>query len=194
MNIYLFMLHLNPSTDERILLAELACGDSKAFSRVYSQYGKRLYHFARKNIKVKEDCEEIIHDTFLDLWNRREKLTHIISLEGYLFQIVRYKVVRYFRHKGVIQKFEAHYKFFEILYEIPSFELQENEPLQNTIEKCLVGLPHRCREAISLRIFKNLSNDEIANHMRITKGTVKNYMIAAFAHLRSCRDKLLNPI
>jgi RNA polymerase sigma-70 factor (family 1) len=175
-------------------LALLQSGDSNAFSRIYSQYGKALFHFARKNIKVKEDCEEIVQDIFLDLWSRKDKLGHITSLEGYLFQMVRYKVIRYFQHKGVIQKFEAHYKFFEVLYETPSFELQDKEPLQNSIERCLVGLPLRCREAISLRIFKNLSNDEIANHMSITKGTVENYMVTGFDHIRSYGDKLLKPI
>jgi RNA polymerase sigma factor (sigma-70 family) len=186
------MFRIDYQEDENLAL--LQSGDSNAFSRIYFRYSKPPFHFARKNIKFQEECEKIVQDIFLDLWSRREKLGHITSVEGYLFQMVRYKVIRYFQHKGVIQKFEAHYKFFEILYESPSFELQEKEPIQNSIERCLVGLTLRCREAIRPRIFNNLSNDEIANHMSITKRTVENYMVTAFDHIRSYGDKLLKPI
>lgn len=182
------MLGTNYTDKEKLELFK--SGDSEAFSFFYSKYASALYQFARRNIGLKEDSEEIIQDIFLDLWNRRSRLQHLTSMEGYLYQMVRYKVIRYFQHKGVVRKFEEHYKLFEVLYENPNFEDQTTDSIQHRIEKCLTGLPKRCCEAIRLRVFENLSNTEIADRMSITKGTVENYMVTAFDHIRACSRKL----
>lgn len=176
------------------LLASLQMGNDSAFEEIYNRYLRKLIAFARKNIKVKEDCEEIIQNIFLDLWSRRAHLAHITSLEAYLYQMVRYSVVRYFQHKKVIQKFEAHYAFFEVMYENPQTEFDKKEDLREQLMKSLTGLPDRCREALRLRIFENLSNGEIADRMSITKGTVENYMVTAFEHIRNSGQALMKSV
>jgi len=182
------MLGIDCTDEEKLEL--LKSGDSEAFSFFYSKYASPLYQFTRRNIYLREDCEEIIQNIFLDLWSRRKRLDHLTSLQGYLYKMVRYKVIRYFQHKGVVKKFEEHYKLFEVFYENPSFEEHKKDSLQDQIEECLTGLPKGCCEAIRLRVFENLSNTEIADRMSITKGTVENYMVTAFDHIRSCSHKL----
>jgi RNA polymerase sigma-70 factor (family 1) len=183
-----------PLHSDSELLVMIAQGSKSAFDIVYNTYSKSLFRFARKNIAIKEDCEEIIQNIFLDLWNRREQLAHITSLEAYLYQMVRYSVIRYFQHKKVVQKFEAHYAFFEVMYENPQTEFDKKEDLREQLMKSLTGLPDRCREALRLRIFENLSNGEIADRMSITKGTVENYMVTAFEHIRNNGQALIKSV
>jgi RNA polymerase sigma-70 factor (family 1) len=173
---------MNQSED---LFIRLSLGNQDAFATIYQEYASSLYNFARKNIDSSEDCEEIVQDIFVSLWSRREELGHIDSLKAYLFSMIRYKIIRYFQHKGVVRKFEAHYKAFEASYENPTLEIDKSENLHEQIIHCIKDLPERCREAIVLRLTENLSNSEIAERMNITKKTVELYMFKAFNHLRT---------
>ena len=164
-------------------------GDQKAFEAIYREYAADLYRYARRNIAVSEDCEEIIQELFESLWRRREALGHVTALRAYLFRIVKYKVIRYIRHSKVKERYVEHYKFFEAVYESMSEEDRDPAVLQAMIRKSLSQLPERCQLAVNLRLTENLSNTDIALRMNIKKRTVENYMVAALAHLRaSCRD------
>lgn len=182
------MNQLDLHSDEYLLVG-IVQGDQRSFEIIYRKYAAPLYRFARKNIALKEDCEEIIQDIFVDIWARREKLDHVTNLESYLFRMVRYKIIRYFQHKGVIKKFEEHYRVFEVLYDNPKIEEDKKTTLQERISDCLTDLPERCQEAFRLRLLENLSNGEIAQRMNITKKTVELYMSKAMSHIRASGKK-----
>lgn len=168
-------------------------GDAKAFEVIYRRYAKALFGYALRRVKVREDCEEMIHDVFESLWNRRHALM-ITSLRHYLFTSVRYMVIRYFSHREVKRKFAEHYQLFEAVYAAMG-EDQQCDPraIHAALLQHINDLPERCQEAIRLRITEHLSNGEIASRMNIHKGTVELYISKAFAHLRGAYDKIFKP-
>ena len=171
------------AADDAGLVARLSQADPLAFEEIYRQYSKDLYRFARKNIQSTEDCEEIIQDIFESLWRRRESL-NVISLRHYLYNAVRYKVIRYFQHQSVKRRFSSHYTFFEELYDSIHEGADANEDVIALLEEKMAPLPERCRIAFGLRLHENLSNGEIAERMNISKKTVEVYMFKAFQYFR----------
>jgi RNA polymerase sigma-70 factor (family 1) len=183
----------NPRLDiDTELLDLLSSGDTEAFRIIYQTYARGLYCYCRKNINKNEDCEEIIQEVFISLWERYGQL-QLTSIRHYLFSAVRYKIIRYFQHNKVVRKYEEHYKFFGNMYEEPK-ESQNNIDVQEKIFDCLQHLPLRCQEAFALRLTQSLSNGEIAERMNISKKTVEVYMTKAFDHLRNSRKKILGAI
>jgi RNA polymerase sigma-70 factor (family 1) len=172
------------------LVTLLIQGDQMAFEAIYRKYASDLYKYARRNIPLKEDCEEIVQDIFTDLWTRHESLGHVTVLNAYLFRMVKYKVIRYFQHSAVKRKYEEHYKLFEAVYESSNEQERNPAAIKAMIEKGLAKLPERCRLAVMLRLTENLSNSDIAKRMNIKKRTVENYMVTAFNHLRSAYPDL----
>jgi len=166
----------------------LNTGDKIAFETIYRKYAAGLYRYARKNIGLKEDCEEIIQEVFESLWTRRESLEHVTVLNAYLFRMVKYKVIRYFQHHAVRKKYEEHFKLFEAVYE--SIREEERDPsVLAMLEKTIARLPERCQFALKLRLTENLSNSDIARRMNIKKSTVENYFVTALSYLRgSCHN------
>lgn len=154
-----------------------------AFEFVYRTYAKMLYAYARRTISLKEDCEEIVHDLFVDLWHRRHRLLHVTHLKPYLIQSVRFKVIRYVQHSQVKQRYHDHFKAFEATYESPTAAAEEDVDLRTIILDGISDLPKRCQVVIELRL-ENLSNEEIAKKMNIKKRTVENYIVTARDHLR----------
>jgi RNA polymerase sigma-70 factor (ECF subfamily) len=169
----------------------LISGSEEAFQAIYGRYASKLYSYARKNISLKEDCEEIVQEVFVSIWTRREHLTNVTALEPYLFRMVKYKVIRYFQHSLVKRKYEEHYKLFEDIYD--SIEGFENEPslFQKIIDKGLADLPERVGMAMKLRLSENLSNDDIAKKMNIKKIVVEKYIGIAKKHLRASYNDLV---
>lgn len=176
-------------TDEQ-LVTLLKQGNAQAFEVIYRRYVKDLFRYALSKVRVREDCEEIVHDVFASLWQRRERLV-ITTLRQYLVTSVRYMVIRYFSHLEVKRKYAGHYRLFEALYDTVEQEKQCNPSvIQALLLQHLQDLPDRCQEAIRLRITENLSNGEIAKRMQISKATVQLYISRAFAHLRGSYDKI----
>ena len=167
------------------LVELLQAGDKKAFEAIYKTYVSPLYRYARRSIATKEDCEEIVQEVLVSLWQRRESLSHVTALEPYLFRSVKYMVIRYFQKKAVQQKYAEHFKFFEAVYD--SIEYQEHDPTARLmlLEKGIAKLPERIRQAVRLRLQGNLSNSQIADQMKIERSAVENYMVRALRILRA---------
>ena len=175
------------------LLTSLTAGDTSAFETIYRQNVADLYRYAKKSMSSKEDCEEIVQEVFESLWTRRESLTHITAIRPYLFSMVKYKIIRYFQHKKVIEKYEQHYLFFETAYDSLPEEERTPELIQQRLIECLETLPPRCQMVMRLRILENLSSESIAKQMNIKKSTVKRYVTSAYDHLRGLRETIYRP-
>lgn len=185
------MKELQDHTDLE-LLALLIAGSGAAFRAIYTRYAAKLYRYARKNIPLKEDCEEIIQEVFESIWLRHEDLTKVTLLEAYLFRMVKYKVIRHIQHSLVKKKYEEHYRFFEDVYDgIAGFE-REPSFFQKVVDKGLADLPDRVRMAMKLRLRENLSNEDIACRMNIKKIVVEKYIGIAKKHLRASYDNLIH--
>jgi RNA polymerase sigma-70 factor (ECF subfamily) len=116
-------------------------GNHQAFEAIYRKYAKELFRYALRKIKVREDCEELMHDVFESLWKRREELM-ITSLRHYLFTSVRYIVIRYFSHREVKRKFAEHYQLFEAVYEtMDADQPRDPEAIHATLLQHLHTLP-----------------------------------------------------
>lgn len=159
-------------------------GDRLAFEAIYRRFVADLYRYARKNIPVHEDCEEIVQQVFESLWIRHETL-RIESLRQYLLKSIRYMIIRYIRDKGVHRRYMEHYLIFAALFDKGESADADGEKVRAMLIRSLDGLPERCKTAIKLRIIENLSNQEVARRMNITKRTAELYMSKALCHLRN---------
>lgn len=168
-------------TDTELVTALLG-GDEKAFEIIYFRYVKALTRYARSRVSNKEDCYEIIQEVFESLWIKQSSLADILVLEAYLYRMVKYKVIRYYQHNRVIQKYADHFKAFELSF--AETEQDELETLRVLINTTLTELPERWQVAVRLRIDENLSNGAIAERMNIDKSTVKRYITAALSYFR----------
>lgn len=165
--------------DDTELVRLLTQQDPLALETIYLRYVKRLYNYAHQRIRSKEDCQEILQEVFESLWARNAELMHVTLLEPYLYRMVKYNIIRYYKRSKVRQKFVDYFTAFETDAVDPEEEQHELDTLRSALNGTIKLLPERCQEALHLRLDENLSLDEIAERMQISKVTVKSYM--AFA-------------
>ena len=177
---------LNANLSDDVLWDAILNDDSMAFAMLYDRYWLRLYKTACHYIKDTDACEEIVHDVFIIIWNKRKflKIEHFAS---YLNAIVRYEV---FRHMKTVKlsKLEYNENYAENLTELAlnQGQVKLNElDLEYMLNEHVKKLPKRCREIFYMSKVQQLSNGEIAKKLGITKHTVENQLTFALKLLKN---------
>jgi len=166
------------------LTKRLQKGDVEAFDKLFSSYGKRLYHFAYGYLKSKEEAEGVVQEVFLRIWRNRNQLKPELSFKAYLFKIAYHNILELFEQINRRQAYQH-----QILDETVSFTEDTNERLnyQLLLEKVenLIGkLPSRQREILIKRKKEGIPVKEIATQLGISSKTVENHLTEALKNIK----------
>ena len=171
-------------SDERELLKRIATGDRKAFTIVYSRYLHDLYHYVYLFTKSKETSEEIIQTLFLKIWERRETLGNIAFFKAYLYRSAKNLLLDEIRRNQLQTKMCLALKpSTEESSETSDAKIIYNQYYQMT-QDAIRQLPEKRKQIVELRTKDDLTLDEIAEKLSISKGVVKKQLYAGMAFIR----------
>jgi RNA polymerase sigma-70 factor (ECF subfamily) len=169
---------------DKILLNLMREGDPASFNALFDRYWEMLYATVFSVCSDREVCSEIVHDIFLNIWLKREKL-QIESFKAYILASARYHVYRYVKNT---RKNSLEYREdleYSVNVAMNDGELNiRYQDLEKSVDRELDELPRRCKEIFTLSRREQLSNDEIATRLDISKRTVENQLTHALRHLR----------
>ena len=177
---------------EKNIIQSLKQGDERAFEMLFKMYFKKLCVYANNYLHNKDESENIVKDSFVKIWERREDLPIDTSLAGYLYTTVRNHAINYLQRERRKNAFLRNaYKDFEQEYETFLLSI-EDYPVANLIlqdmnaqiRKVVNTLPPQCREVFILSRFEMLSHEEISERTGITIATIKTQIVRALARLR----------
>lgn len=168
-------------------IKELRNGSYKAFNVLYEMYADRLYSFAFAHTKSRELSNDIVQETFLKLWLKRETISVEGSFQSFLFTITYNKLIDTFRSQ--INKIE----FEDYIVYLDNNKLSESKTDQqlmyddflNALKVCKSSLTNRQLEIFELSREKGKSIEQIANGLNISEQTVKNQLTSALKILRT---------
>lgn len=168
------------------------------FRRLFEKYFCLLKAHARHYTGSIAIAEDIVQDTFVQLWELRENFDFDRSVKTWLYQTVHNKCINYLKHLQVEGKFreitqlkirEAELYNTEISDEQP--DLYTDEEYSKRLKIAIEGLPERCRKTFLLSRQSELSNRQIAEEMNITVKAVERNMTRALAFLRESLHDLI---
>ncbi|RYY58663.1 MAG: RNA polymerase sigma-70 factor [Chitinophagaceae bacterium] len=158
--------------------------DIKAYEVIYERHWPRLFEAAYKRLFSRQKAEDILQELFISLYKRRQEIDITVSLQSYLNQALKYKVLNEYRAKSVQITFQKNY-FFNPVSKNDFADEFESKELSEKIEVALNALPQKCREAFLLSRKGDLSNKEISDHMQISVSTVEKHIGKALRILRN---------
>lgn len=168
--------------DEDILLLRLKSGDKGAFDQLFNRYAPRLGYFCLRLIS-RVDAEEVVQETFLRLWETRDKVDVALNFNTYITTIAKNLIYDMFRRKLVEQRY--YQKIQPILQEQLTVE---NELYKANLQEVMLDrinkLSVQQREVMMLKS-KGFNNDEIAGLLGISKRTVETHLNKAYKKLRN---------
>lgn len=177
------------SNDEANYVKKLRNSDLKAFEFLFTKYANKVYCVARKMSLGHEDAEGLVQDLFLKVWERRRDLDEQRSFNAYLLTIARSMIIKQYRKSAL----NTGYKKYALNFLRSSTNSTEEniiyEDLYALSSKYLDELPKKQKQVFILKNLENLTVEEIAERLDVSKRTVENQIYRAS---KTLRDKLSN--
>jgi RNA polymerase sigma-70 factor (ECF subfamily) len=149
--------------------------DEFAFEAFYHRYYKSLFRFIWSRTRSTELAREIVQETFIRLWQNRQKLDCMKSIKAYIYRIVYNLLMNHLRrnkiHRAYINAHQNHVS-------------TENIELQADIYIALRKLPEKIRLVFILNHLEGFKYAEIAETCGISIKTVESRMSKALRILR----------
>ncbi len=150
---------------------EFLKGSDSALETIYRQYVNVLYNYGRQFSSDSDLVRDAVQELFCELIQSRERLGETTSIKFYLLASLRNKLVRKVKHEDRFSSLNDFGGDFQIDFAADSDILRElcldqsGQLLQEAFNK----LPIKQREAILLYFYEDVSYEEIAQIMEMTK-------------------------
>jgi RNA polymerase sigma-70 factor (ECF subfamily) len=170
-------------------------GDLMVFEDAFRAYCPELCAFAFRYLQSPVLAEEVVHDVFMRLWQKRGELQLRESLKAYLYGAVRFRSISMLRKQAGAEERLAKVEREQLAgtaYAVNEGPIEiERRELIDAIERALAELPPRCRNAVILRWQREMSYAEIAEAMGISIKAVEAHLTRAAKRLRTHLPALL---
>ncbi|SEL74107.1 RNA polymerase sigma factor [Parapedobacter koreensis] len=178
------MPHPSPTIDADVV-RRLRDGDNMAFDEVYKTFAPVLYQRLLRLLKDTDTVEEILQDTFLKLWEKREQIDPQQGFKTYLYRIADHLAIDLFRKISRDKALQQ-----ELWASTVSFYLHSEETLiakeqRQLISAAIDRLPPKRKQILLLCKLEEKSYQEVAELMGISVSTVSNQLVKAIKEIKS---------
>lgn len=187
------MPDIKKASDDELVL-RLRRGSHRAFEEIYNRYKLSLIDHAYSKLGIYEDAKEIVQDVFTTIWSNHTKTPVLHNLAGWLYILVRNKVLNHIAHERVVSRYMTSFRdFVQQDNHVADLILQEKE-MKLLIDREIDNLPSKMRRVLLMSREDHLSNKVIAQELQISENTVKNHLKAALKILRKRLGSVLTLI
>lgn len=168
------------ASDEE-LFARVRGGDLAAFDALYARYESRLFGFLVRQLKSREEAEDVFHETFMNALRSRDIDFDRASFRTWLYRIARNLVLNRARAKE--RQGRAFARLPEADPEASAEHALEQAERKRALDTAVARLPEALADVYHLRS-AGLSYEEMAAVLEIPMGTLKSRMNAMVERLR----------
>jgi RNA polymerase sigma-70 factor (ECF subfamily) len=169
----------------------LILGDEDTYIYLFREYYVCLCAYSRRYVGRKDIAEEIVSETFFQIWANRSRIRINASVKAYLFQAVCNNSLNYlrnFRKESELKDFfmdisSENIAFCEDMDDIETHSLIMDD-INKKVEEEINNLPLQQQKVFRLKRFEGRKLREIAEIMGISVKTVEMHLSKATINLR----------
>ena len=173
---------------EKILVCELQRGNSKAFEALYLRYHSRLYNYANRILKNKQEAEGLVQEVFISIWENHEKLDVSKSFSGFIFRIARNKVLNIIKQNLTHQVYTKYVSENDKVRDDLRKEIEYREFI-DLLRKSIDALPEKTKSIFLLSRNDGLTYKEIAEKTEFSVNIIDHEIRKALLEIRQFLDK-----
>lgn len=156
--------------------------DKKAFEELFHEFYPALCIFAQRYISSRESCEDIVQDTFYQIWTKRKEIVITSSFRNFLITSVKNNCIDTLRKQHIREKHANRFEWNEST-ETP-YEIYSLSELEEIITNALNKLPDNIQKAFRFSRFEEMTYSQIAVEMGLSQKTIESYISKALEQLR----------
>ncbi len=182
------------------LVHAIQSGQIERFSELVKRYERLLYNFGLKMCGETQDAEDVVQDTFLNVFKYLKGFRHETKFKNWLYRIATSTCIKKRRKSKFAPDRELSLDEFLPQDEAPvenqtptwaTLPLDQvlNDELGRTLKAAILELPEKYRVVLVLRDIEGFSIEESAQILKLTPSNIKVRLHRARLFLR---DKLKN--
>ncbi len=166
---------------ERETVAACQRGDREAFDRLVQRYQREVYRLCYRYLGQHEDANDLAQEVFLRAWRSIGRFRGDSAFSTWLYRIA---VNACLNHRA--------------LKRVPTQDLPEalpdpsrgaearaqDEDVARRVRGAIARLPEKQRATLVLKVYHDLSHEEVANVLGSSVGTVKSNLFHALGNLK----------
>jgi len=149
------------------------------FEKLFKELFEPLTSFAMKYVSDLDTAKNLVHEVFINVWQKYESLPSDTNYKSYLYTSIRNRCLNHIRSSKKHVALEDSPE--QIQPESGGLELQE---LEMQVEMAINSLPEKCRIIFELSRYEGMKYAEIAKKLDISVKTVEGQMTKALGILR----------
>jgi RNA polymerase sigma factor (sigma-70 family) len=165
-------------------------GDQGAFTDIYNRYWDELFIHALKMLKDADQATDAVQDAFMVLLTSQSPFNQVDHIGHFLHGCMRHQIISQKRRGKAWENYLTWFQQQQAKEgETSDADIwgrieDEQQRLQQLIEKEIAALPPKMRMAFELAHRENMSHKEIASVTGTAKETVKKNIYNAMSILR----------
>lgn len=185
--------------EDRVLISEYLSGNEKAFEALLMRHKDRVHRFIFMKLRDSDLTEDLFQETFIKIINTLKKGNY--NEEGkflpWALRIAHNLIIDHFRKANKVRFVsettykESDFNIFDVLSD-QSLNIEQSimkEELESQVVELVEYLPKSQHDVLKMRIFQDLSFQEIAELEDISINTALGRMRYALMNLRKLIDK-----
>lgn len=154
------------------------------YKEIFMEFYKPLCLFARKILSNEEDAEDVVHNVFLAIGEKRVSFASKVHLKAYLFRAVYNQSVTCLRRQRLVTKLQKGEEEEEVdcnNYLRMRIESEVFLEIMQAIER----LPKHRREIFKLSYVEGMKVSEVAERLGVAEETVRSQRVKARKQLQA---------
>ena len=168
------------TTDEEILsMFGEEHTKSKAFRLLMDKYNERIYWHIRRLVVSHEDAQDILQETFINVYNKLHTFAGESKLYTWLYRIATNECIRLFRTK---KQFLTSYDELseKLINTLHDTNTEDGDKILVKFQEAILRLPEKQQLVFNMRYYDELSYEEISQILDSSVATLKtNYHYAS---------------
>ncbi|QNF33201.1 RNA polymerase sigma-70 factor [Adhaeribacter swui] len=169
---------------------ELVKGNEAAFDKLYFCLEPKVYAFALKLVRNKEEAEEVVQEVFLKVWEKRASIQPESGIDSYLFTIAKNLVYNKAKRRVYAHAYHKYLAAKDYAESSTENQIRYNE-LSQQVKDLIESLPPVRQQVFTLSRLEGFSNQEIAQKLNTSNSNIENHLNKALRLFKTAIAKTL---
>jgi RNA polymerase sigma-70 factor, ECF subfamily len=164
---------VNKIISEESILDILNSDTEKAFRLIVEKYGSKIYWHARRIVIIHDDADDVVQNTFINVWKNLSRFRNESSLYTWLYTIATNEAL------SLIKKRDKHSTIpldnLENLFSISTEgdTLFDGNEAERKLQDAILKLPEKQMIVFKMRYFEEMSYEDMSRILKTSVGALK---------------------
>lgn len=172
-----------PVADSTLVL-RLRAGDATAFRLLFDRYHAKLLSFSTRIVRSEATAEEIVQDVFVKVWEGRRALDPDLSFQAYIYRIAKNRLLNHLRRQACERTLKKDWPYLALSQRNCNENQLVEADYEQVLHRAIAQLPPQRQRIYRMSREEELTYEEIAGSLGLSRHTVKAQMVQALDFIR----------